>query len=369
MNNVMTFPKLLAAIACILFGLITVAALFKGGKDQPAPTGQPVAVEVPLEKAKQTQVVTTPAPAPKVVKPAAKPAASKPVAKPATAPAPTPTSVPAPAVQPPQPQVIAQKSQEELPDANRMEELFSIKGAKLPIVETVTYTSRVDWQKGRPAWLSDYARHYQTSRHFIARSLNGGSDYFKQEVREGDRFNVLRPDKHVQFYLLVDLSRAKMWFYYDDLDAKQRTLLKTYRVGIGRPESSKESGFLTPKGIYSIGNKIAIYKPKMIGFYNGDQVEMITVFGSRWIPFEKEVRGCTAPAKGLGIHGVPWVSGANGELVQDISSLGKYESDGCIRLATDDVEELFAVVITKPTIVEIVRDFNDARYRVGSREE
>lgn len=358
----MTFPKLLAAIACTLFGLIALAALFKGGKDQPAPTGQPAVVEVPLEKAKSPTPPTTP----KVAKPAPKPAAQttqKIVAKPVTPPS-------TPPVPRPQPQVaVAQKTPEELPEASRMDEFFNPRGAKFPIVETVTYTSRVDWQKGRAAWLSDYARHYQTSRHFIARSLNGGPDYFKQEVREGDRFNVLHPDKHLQFYLLVDLSRAKMWFYYDDLDAKQRTLVKTYRVGIGRPDSSKESGYLTPKGIYTVGNKIAIYKPKMIGFYNGDQVEMLTVFGSRWIPFEKEVRGCTAPAKGLGIHGVPWVPGANGELVQDVGSLGKYESDGCIRLATEDMEELFAVVITKPTVVEIVRDFNDARYRVGSKED
>lgn len=359
MNNVMTFPKLIALIASLLFGLIAVAALFKGDKDQPVPAGQPAVVEIPLNKEKQ--VAATPPVPPKPVKPVAKPSAPKPVVKSnavATIAPPTPL-----------PQAAATKKSDDFPEENRIEELFSTRGTKLPIVETVTYSSRADWQKGRPAWLSDYARHYQTSRHFIARSLNGSNDYFKQEVREGDRFNVLRNDKHIQFYLVVDLSRSKMLFYYDDLDAKQRTLLKTYPVGIGRVDSSKESGYLTPKGIYTAGNKIAIYKPKMIGFYNGEQVEMITIFGTRWIPFEKEVRGCTAPAKGLGIHGVPWHPNSNGELVQDASSLGKYESDGCIRLATDDMEELFAIVITKPTVIEIVRDFSEARYPVGSKEE
>jgi len=38
-----------------------------------------------------------------------------------------------------------------------------------------------------------------------------------------------------------------------------------------------------------------------------------------------------------------------------------YYSDGCIRLATPDMEELFAVIVTKPTVIEIVKDFNDAR--------
>jgi lipoprotein-anchoring transpeptidase ErfK/SrfK len=35
--------------------------------------------------------------------------------------------------------------------------------------------------------------------------------------------------------------------------------------------------------------------------------------------------------------------------------IGDYSSDGCIRMAKDHIEELFSVVITKPTIVEITR--------------
>ncbi len=45
---------------------------------------------------------------------------------------------------------------------------------------------------------------------------------------------------------------------------------------------------------------------------------------------------------------------------EDKSSLGKFQSDGCIRMATDDMEELFALVITKPTTIEIVKDFRQA---------
>lgn len=248
-----------------------------------------------------------------------------------------------------------------LPKANRMEEFFNLDSRKFPIVETITYRSKVAWLKGRPAWLSDYAGYYGTSRHFIARSLNKKPDYFKQDVVEGDRFNVFKKDRNVNFYLLVDLSRSKLWFYYIDLEKNQRVLVKDYVVGLGRPDPTRTSGHLTPLGKYALGNKIAIYKPKMTGFYNGQKVEMMRIFGTRWIPFSKEASDASAEAKGIGIHGVPWKANEKGALVEDISSLGKFQSDGCIRMATDDIEELFAVIITKPTTIEIVKDFRQAQ--------
>lgn len=245
------------------------------------------------------------------------------------------------------------------PEGNRIQEFFSIKDPKLPIVETVTYRSRVAWQNGRPAWLSDYAAHYKTSRHFIARSLNGKPDYLKQEVAEGDQFNVLSLNKNFRFHLVVDTSRCKMWFYYIDLDSNRATLLATYRVGLGRIDSSQTSGLLTPLGCYSLGSKTATYKPASMGNYHGRSIAMITVFGTRWIPFDKEIAECSLPAKGFGIHGTPWVLNG-GAAAESSESIGKYESDGCIRMLAHDIEELFAIVITKPTQIEIVKDFFDS---------
>lgn len=334
----MSFPKLLVIIAVLLFGTVIVAAFVKGYNDDSS--SNTAAIATPVEVVLERDALPLPA---------------KPVKLNATASIqPTPTVTKATE----SPNLVEPKP--EPPEANRIEEFFSVDGPKLPIVETITYKSRVAWQKGRPAWLSDYAGHYQTSRHFIARSLNGEADYFKQDLAEGDKFNVLRKDKNFQFYLLIDLSRARMWFYYEDLDKNERVLVKTYQVGIGRIDSTKKSGFLTPLGKYSLGNKIAIYKPKMMGFHNGDQVEMMSIFGTRWIPFDKEISGCTAPAKGFGIHGTPWNRHNKGEFIQDKSSIGKYQSDGCIRLASQDVEELFAIIITKPTVIELVKDFYDA---------
>lgn len=249
-----------------------------------------------------------------------------------------------------------------LPDADRIAQLFNRVDPKLPIVETIKYSSRVDWNNNKAAWLVDYARHYNTSRHFIARSLNGRPDYLTQKVNNGDRFNVIRPDKDIEFYLVVDSSRLRMWFYYHDKDSNERVLLKSYPVGLGRPDSGSPSGTLTPLGTYSLGKRIATFQEKATGFHQGEKVEMVQVFGSRWIPFEDEVANCSHPAKGYGIHGVPWEYDENqGKYRPQDETVGHYESDGCIRLKTDDMEELFAIIVTRPTTIEIVKDFYEAQ--------
>lgn len=312
----MSFPKFLIIAALTIFTLVVVGAFFKGRSSKTAKRDAPP-VEVAL--AREVRVL----------------------------PAPERSDIPAP---------------EELaiPEVNRINEFFNKGDNKFPIVLTVTYKSRVPWQKGRPAWVSDYALHYKTSRHFIARSLHGKPDYFKQDVSEGARFNVLNPEKNLQFYLLIDTSRSKMWFYYIDLDQNERVLVKTYNVGLGRLDSSKPSGLLTPLGKYTLGDKTAIYKSKVLGYHNGQKQEMIRIYGTRWIPFDEEISGCTAPAAGLGLQGAPWIPNENEELIEDLHCIGKYESDGCIRLASQDIEELFAIIISRPTVIELVKDFYDA---------
>lgn len=322
----MSFPKLLGVFAVVLFTSIAIAALIKNGKNSTANSEIAYAAPMEIELASEVRTI-----APQ-----------------------SPQTLISPSVQ-------MSSHSAPLPQADRVKEFFNKVEPKFPIVQTVTYKSRVAWQKGRPAWLSDYASHYSTSRHFIARSLNGKADYLKQDVAEGGRFNVLHPDKNISFYLLIDTSRCKMWFYYLDLDTNERVLVKTYIVGLGRIDSTKPSGMLTPLGKYTLGDKVAIYKPKMTGFHAGQKVELIRVFGTRWIPFDKEIGECTASPDGFGIHGVPWNLNDKGELVEYSDSLGKYESDGCIRLSTQDIEELFAIIITRPTTIELVRDFYEAK--------
>jgi hypothetical protein len=248
------------------------------------------------------------------------------------------------------------QSAQGLPTGNRIEELFNIGMPKLPIVKTVKYTSYVSWLKGRPAWIADYASYYKTSRHFIARSLNKKPDYFTQNIANGDYFNVLDPDKDLSFKLKIDVSRCKMWFSCKE-DNETPVLLKTYDVGLGRPDSKSPSGTLTPLGRYTLGDKVAVYKPGVMGFHKDDRVEMIKVFGTRWIPFGKEVAGTTRPAKGFGIHGAPWKQNSQKEWEEDLSEIGKFQSDGCVRLSAEDMEEIFSIVLTRPTEIEIVNDY------------
>lgn len=258
------------------------------------------------------------------------------------------------------PKELSEAVADDLPEVDQIHRFFTLGSNKFPIVETVRYTSRVPWLKGRPAWIADYASYFSTSRHFIARSLNRMPDYFTQKVSPGDRFNVLKREQDIEFYLLIDVSRCKMWFYYLDKGKNERVLVKTYPVGLGRKDNKRSSGLLTPLGHYTLGDKIAIYKPGVMGYYQDQKVEMIRIFGSRWIPFAEEVENCTEPAKGLGIHGTPFKENSPGSLEESTDLIGKYDSDGCIRLASQDMEELFSIVITRPTHVVLVNDFHDA---------
>jgi hypothetical protein len=248
---------------------------------------------------------------------------------------------------------------EPVPDieVDRVIELFNTFPPQLPIVETVTYKSRVPWLKGRSAWISDYATHYKTSRHFISRSLSGKVDYYRHDIKDGNRFTVLKPD--VSFYLLLDTSRHRLWLYY--VDGDEKGLIKSYPVSIGRLDESKASGLLTPHGIYRLGDKVAVHDETTKGHFQGEKVQLIRIFGTRWIPFQDEVANCTASAKGFGIHGVPWSEDSMAKkLVEDPSSIGQYESDGCIRLKGADVEELYAIIVSRPTTIEIVDDYYKA---------
>ena len=246
-------------------------------------------------------------------------------------------------------------------EVDLVDRFFTTGKEQFPIVHTIKYKSRVPWLKGKQAWIADYAAHYKTSRHFIARSLNRKKDYLTQAVAVGDKFTVFALEKPVRFYLVIDLSRCKMWFYYHDLDANEQVLVKTYRVGVGRLDPKADSGVLTPVGQYVLGDKVASYKPSVVGLFQGVETEMVQVFGTRWLPLAKEVES-GEEIRGYGLHGVPWIYDEKTKTyVEDAQVIGHYTSDGCIRLKQEDIEELYAIVLTKETLVEIVTDFSHAQ--------
>lgn len=247
-------------------------------------------------------------------------------------------------------------------DVDRMAQLFQPYPPTLPFVETIAYTGRVDWVAGRSAYLGDYASHFQTSKHFISRSLHGAGTYLSDRVSKGDRFNVYRKDKQIEFHLVLDLSRLKLWLYCYDKGEDAKILLKTYPVCAGKLDPHSRSGSLTPLGTFAIGNDFAVYDKGVKGNFKNESCEMVTVYGMRWISLGRELAGCTGSSKGLGLHGVPWRRSPSGEeLVESRNLIGNYESGGCISLLTEDIEELYAVIVSKPAILHIVEDFIDAK--------
>lgn len=225
----------------------------------------------------------------------------------------------------------------DFPSIDRIHALFA---GSLPIVKILHYKSSVAWLPGRPAWISDYSARYHTSSHFIMRSLSKSKTYQSQLIREGDEIVIFDPAISLHFFCVVDLSNCKLGLYYYDEDHDERVFLKAYSVAVGK--ARKEGDSTTPQGKYSLGSKVGIYKKGEIGYHLGRKVEMIQVYGTRWIPLEG--------ASGLGIQGNPLIRGKerveNGQV-----------TDGCIKLCREDLEELFAIVTSKPTEVIITKDF------------
>ncbi|MGR3973262.1 MAG: L,D-transpeptidase [Candidatus Rhabdochlamydia sp.] len=244
-------------------------------------------------------------------------------------------------------------------DVNLIPQLFSVGQDQLPIVETITYTPSVSWLSGRSAWIADYAAYYHTSCHFIARSLNQHANYTIPKVSTGKKFNVFKKDKPFQFLLLIDLSTRSLAFYYIDLSTKEQVLLKTYPVIIGKQVlPHKES--LTPVGQFLLGDKIAVYKPGVKGTFHDQNVDMISVFGTRWIPFGHDL-GHKGTSQRLGLHGLPWTFDAEqNKWVEMDASLCTQGTEGSIAMASADIEELFSIVITHPTMIKIVKHVNQA---------
>lgn len=244
---------------------------------------------------------------------------------------------------------------------NRMAQLFQPYPPILPFIETVSYSTKVPFVTGRQAYLGDYASHYKTSKHFISRSLHGKTNYFLEKVRLGDRFNVLKMDKEIEFHCIADLSRLKLWIYAYDKNEDRRYLLKTYPICAGKIDFQSPSGCLTPTGVFAVGKDVAVYKEGVMGNWRNEPKEMISIFGVRWIPFAKELSDCSGSCKGLGFHGVPWRKNEQGQYVECPDCISQYSSEGCIRFRTEDIEEIYSLLTSRPSFVHIVRDFTLAK--------
>lgn len=127
----------------------------------------------------------------------------------------------------------------------------------------------------------------------------------------------------------IIIERATCRLFLLDKDG----IFKRYRVGLGKP------GHETALGRYTIGNKQkdpTWFKPGAGPIPAGDPENEL---GTRWMPL--------VPAE----EGLPTDLGIHGTIAPE--TIGFYHSRGCPRMLTEDVEELYDLVV-RSTPVEIV---------------
>jgi lipoprotein-anchoring transpeptidase ErfK/SrfK len=116
--------------------------------------------------------------------------------------------------------------------------------------------------------------------------------------------------------LVIYRSLHEVWVY------QGTTKIKTYPVAVGR------DGWETPTGDYQV--RQLIKDPRWINPITGEAIasgDPKNPLGHYWIGF------WTDGDKWIGLHGTP-----------DPKSVGKAESHGCIRMYSQDIEELFPQV-------------------------
>lgn len=159
--------------------------------------------------------------------------------------------------------------------------------------------------------LSKIAKRFQTTVELlrVANELTG------DRIRVGQRLKV----SQASFSVIVDKSQNTL-----TLKAGEE-VLKVYRCSTGK-------GGITPMGSFRVANRIIDppwYSPE--GLIPPDDPR--NILGSRWLGFD---------LPGYGIHGTT-----------DPTSIGKPVTQGCVRLANADAEELF-VLLPEGTPVTIV---------------
>lgn len=169
--------------------------------------------------------------------------------------------------------------------------------------------------KVKPAdTLEKIAKNFGTTVELIKRANNLSSD----TIHPGDSLKITK----AVFSIVVDKSQNKLFLKKGD------EVFKTYTVSTGKDNS-------TPVGNFKIVNKLKkpVWFRKDIGaIVPPDSPE--NILGSRWLGLS---------IKGYGIHGT-----------NNPEELGKQNTQGCIRMSNDDVEELFSIVPigTEVTIVD-----------------
>lgn len=132
----------------------------------------------------------------------------------------------------------------------------------------------------------------------------------------------LRPREELKIILgkiKIEVSKSK-FFLVAYLDGEQKLYLRGYKIGLGKHEK-------TPLGRFVIETK----KEKPDWWQPGGKVpfgDPRNPLGTRWMGFKN-----TPGLSGYGIHGT-----------SQPNSIGKNQSNGCVRMLNENVEELFPII-------------------------
>ncbi|GEM_PF-3113457 len=162
--------------------------------------------------------------------------------------------------------------------------------------------------------LSGIGKRFRVPFPLIA-NLNGLED---DGIRAGEVLDVVEGPFHV----LVLLDEKRLRLYH------QGVFVKAYTVAVGR------KGHETKTGTFRVRTKRV--EPDWTDPDTGSIVPYGTrenPLGTRWIGF----------GDGFGIHGT-W----------EPESLGKAASRGCVRMANEDVEELFGLLVRRASVIRVL---------------
>ncbi len=131
--------------------------------------------------------------------------------------------------------------------------------------------------------------------------------------------------------IVVNRRKFSLEFYERDNEDIQYTLKREFLVSVGA------KGYATPEGLYTINTKAKDPDwqvpdsdwARELGLEPGTIIDG----GSPYNPLIDRWLGVTPPSEGVGIHGT-----------LNLDSLGTRASHGCIRMAPNDVRELYDLV-------------------------
>ncbi len=159
----------------------------------------------------------------------------------------------------------------------------------------------------------------------IAKKFGVTVEFIKK--RNHLKSDLIKPGQRLSIYMgkfsiVVDKSQNLLMLYSDG------QLIKTYKVSTGKDN-------LTPEGEFKIVTKLK--NPTF--FHNGKAIppgDPENILGTRWLGFDY----------GNGSYGIHGTTSPQ--------TIGTYETNGCVRMKNEDVEELYDIVPTG-TKVKVVQ--------------